>query len=204
MEDGHEVTRLVAMIPAREDSWMFHFPNIRLVDLFSDCVNIPLVKAETAGDSEQEILDLKKVLGKLKVEGVVSGAVASTYQKSRIDKVCRELRLKSVTPLWKKDQMGLLNEILASGIKAIVTGVAAEGLGEEWLGRELDEKAVGELLMLEERRGINPIGEGGEYETLVLDAPFFRSRINVQEAEKVWKGTGGYYLIKRATIEGKG
>jgi ABC transporter with metal-binding/Fe-S-binding domain ATP-binding protein len=203
MEEGHQVTKIVAMIPDRDDSWMYHFPNIRLIDLFSDCLDIPVVKAETSGGPEQEVEDLRKVLEKLKVDGVVSGAIASKYQKSRIDGVCKKLRLKSLSPLWGKDPVQLLNEILASGTKVIVTAVAAEGLDERWLGRELNEKAVGDLMILADKYSVNPSGEGGEYETLVLDAPFFKSKITVVEAEKIWSGSRGHYLIKRAAVEDK-
>ncbi len=201
--DGHNVGKIVTMIPTREDSWMYHYPNINLVDLFSDCVGIPLVKSVAGGDPEQEVEDLKNILGRLDVEGVVSGAIASKYQKSRIDRVCKELGLKSLTPLWGKDPADLTNEIISSGLKIILVAVAAEGLGEEWLGRELDEEAIGDLLLLGEKYGINPSGEGGEYETLVLDAPFFKSRIKILNAEKVWHGDRGCYLIKAAEVEAK-
>lgn len=203
MQQGHEVARVVAMIPKREDSWLFHYPNIELVDLFAECVGLPLIKAETSGEREQELIDLKRVLQGLDVEGVVSGAIASNYQKSSINGICDELGLKSIAPLWGRDPAQLLQEMLGAGFKIIVTSAAAQGLDFNWLGRELNEKALGDLVELGKKYGVNPAGEGGEFETLVLDAPFFKSKIEVMEAERVWCGTSGYYLIKRAKIRGK-
>lgn len=200
MRQGHEVTHVVAMIPRREDSWMFHRPNIKLIDFFAKCADLPLVKAETSGEREQELVDLKRVLQGLDVEAVVSGAIASNYQKSRIERICGELGLKSIAPLWGKDPVQLLEEMFGAGFRIIVTSVAAQGLDSNWLGRELDEEALGALVELSKKYGVNPAGEGGEFETLVLDAPFFKSRIVVVEAERVWRGTNGYLLIKQAKL----
>ncbi|MCW4026596.1 MAG: diphthine--ammonia ligase, partial [Candidatus Bathyarchaeota archaeon] len=105
LESGHNVRYLVTMIPRREDSWMFHYPNIRLTGLFAEAVGIPLVRSETSGIKEEELEDLRELLATLDVEGIVSGAVFSEYQKSRIDRVCRELGFKSVAPLWHEDPL---------------------------------------------------------------------------------------------------
>jgi diphthine-ammonia ligase len=197
---GHKVERLVAMIPRREDSFMFHYPNIHLIDQFAECAGLPLLKAETSGEREQELVDLRHVLQGLDVEGVVSGAIASNYQKGHIDKICEELGLVSLAPLWGREPVELIREMLKAGFDIIITGAAAQGLDSGWLGRKLDEKALRDLITLRERYGVNPSGEGGEYESLVLDAPFFKSKIEVVEAEKIWRGTSGYYLIKRARL----
>ena len=200
MHQGHEVAHIVAMIPRREDSWMFHYSNIQLIDLFAECVSLPLVKAETSGEREVELEDLKRVLSGLDVEGVISGAIASNYQKSRIDRICGELALKSIAPLWGKEPLGLLRELIAGGFEAIVTSVSAEGFDESWLGRKLDKAAVRDLLELNRRYKVNLSGEGGEYESLVLDAPFFEKRIEPVEVERVWRGTNGYLIIKQAKL----
>jgi len=200
IQQGHEVAHLVAMIPRREDSWMFHYPNINLIDLFAECAGLHLTKAETSGERGQELIDLKHVLRGLDVEGIVSGAIASNYQKGHIDRICEELGLASLAPLWGREPVELIQEMFRAGFEIIITSVAAQGLDSGWLGRKLDEKALQELSKLKERYGVNPSGEGGEYESLVLDAPFFKSKIEVLEAEKVWHGISGYYIIKRARL----
>ena len=100
LKQGHHVKHLVTMLPKREDSWMFHSLNIHLVDLFAEAAEIPLVKAETAGIKEKELKDLKNLLATLDIDGVVSGAISSRYQKKRIDKICQALDLKSIAPFW--------------------------------------------------------------------------------------------------------
>ena len=203
LNEDHEVKYLVSMIPLREDSWMFHYPNIRLVDLFAEAVEIQLVKAETLAVKEREVEDLKRLIEGLDVDAIVSGAVASTYQKSRIEKICEQLRLKCIAPLWHENPLNILKEILDLKFEVIITGVYAYGFSEEWLGRKIDEASIKALIELNKQYGVSLVGEGGEYETLVLDAPFFKKRIKIVEAEKIWKNQSGYFLITKAKLENK-
>ena len=200
---GYEVKCLASMIPLREDSWMFHYPNIRLVDLFAEAVSIPLVKAETSGVKEEELEDLKRLSAGLNVDGVVSGAIASEYQKSRVERICEELNLKCISPLWHKNPLDILNEIVDLKFDVIITGVYAYGFSKGWLGRKIDDATVKALVELNGRYGVSLVGEGGEYETLVLDAPLFKKQIKIIEAEKVWKDQSGYFTVKRAELESK-
>ncbi|MFP3985599.1 MAG: diphthine--ammonia ligase [Candidatus Bathyarchaeia archaeon] len=200
LEEGHNVKFLVAMIPQREDSWMFHYPNIHLTDLFAKSADIPLVKEKTSGLKERELEDLKRVLAKLDVESVVSGAIASQYQKQRVQRICEELRLSLITPLWKEDPVKLLKELVDFKFEAIITGVYAHGFDVSWLGRQIDQGTIKALISLQQKYGISVVGEGGEYETLVLEAPFFNKRMQLAETEKIWEKQSGHLLIKKAHL----
>jgi diphthine-ammonia ligase len=203
LKQGYEVKYLVSMLPQREDSWMFHFPNIHLTELFAKAVGIPLVKAETAGIKERELEDLKKLLATLDIEGVVSGAISSQYQKRRIDKICQELNLRSVAPLWQEEPLELLKEIIELNFEVIIVGVYAYGFNESWLGRRIDPPTVDSLLNLNKKFGISLVGEGGEYETLVIDAPYFKRKIQLLQIETIWENDSGYLLVKKARLVGK-
>jgi predicted ATP pyrophosphatase (TIGR00289 family) len=203
LDEGHEVKYLATIIPLREDSWMFHYPNIRLVDLFAEAVGMRLMKAESRGVKEDELKDLKRLIEKLDVDGIVSGAIASTYQKDRIDALCKQLGLKCLAPLWHRDPLSVLREILDLGFEVMITGVYALGFREEWLGRKIDEATVADLVELNRQYGVSLVGEGGEYETLVLDAPLFKKRIKIIEANRVWKNQTGSFIITKADLEEK-
>ncbi len=200
MNQGYTVAFLVTMIPKRSDSWMFHYPNIELADLFAEAVGISHVKAETSGEKETELEDLKKVLASLDIEGVVSGAIASQYQKTRIEQICKNLGLKSIAPLWQHDPKELLEELLKLRIETIIVGVYAYGFTAEWLGRKIDEAAINALDELNRKYQVSFVGEGGEYETLVVDAPFFKKKIKLVETEKIWENGSGYLNIKKAVL----
>jgi len=200
LRDGHTVKCLVAMIPRREDSWMFHFPNIRLTDLFAQASSFPLVKGETSGVKEKELEDLKLLLAKLDVEGVVSGAISSNYQKSRIDKMCEELGLRSMTPLWHEDPKKLIMELISLKFEVIIAGVYAYGFDQSWLGKEIDSSTLDALIELNRKYQISVVGDGGEYETFVLYAPYFDRRIRIVEADVVWKGGSGFLFVRKAEL----
>jgi diphthine-ammonia ligase len=204
LKQDYEVRYLVTMLPQREDSWMFHSLNIHLADLFAEAVGIPLVKSETSGIKEMELKDLKDLLATLDVEGVVSGAILSQYQKERIDRICHELNLESIAPLWHENPMKLLKEMISLGFEAIIVGVYAYGFDRSWLGRMIDSATILDLARLNEKYQVSLVGEGGEYETLVLDAPFFRKRIRLLQVEKVWEDQSGHLLVKKAEFTDKG
>jgi len=203
LKKGYEIKCLVTMLPQREDSWMFHYPNIHMADLFAQAVGMPLVKAETSGVKEAELVDLKQLLSQLDIDTVVSGGISSQYQKKRIDTVCQQLGLKHVAPLWQEDPLRLLNEIVSLKMETIIVGVYAHGFDKTWLGRKMDEDTVNDLEELNRKLKVSLVGEGGEYETLVLNAPFFKKKIELIETEKIWENESGYMLIKKAALAKK-
>jgi diphthamide synthase (EF-2-diphthine--ammonia ligase) len=139
------------------------------------------------------------------VDGIVTGAVASQYQKSRIERIADELGLACLSPLWQCKPAELLHDMLHDGFEIMITAVAAAGLDESWLGRTLDEAAVSDLIKLSEKHRFSPVGEGGELETLVLDCPLFGKKIKVIEAEKKWDSStrSGTLEINKTELVGK-
>lgn len=207
MQEKHEIVCLLTMKSKRKDSYMYHFPNIHLAEYSAQALDIPLIFSETSGEKEKELIELEEELLALKesqgIEGVVSGAVASNYQKERVDKICKKLGLKSIALLWHRDEKELIEEMLANGFRIIIVGVAAAGLDENWLGKELNENSLRELIKLKEKYGVSLVGEGGEFETLVLDCPIFKKKIKVIESEKKFSGTSGELVIKKAELAEK-
>ncbi len=172
-----EVKVLFTLDSKNKDSYMFHTP-IDKVEEQAKKLKIPLIKFKTGGKKEEELSDLKKSIEKAKeeykIEGIVTGAVASTYQASRIQRICDELSLWCFNPLWQMDQEKLLRNLLKDGFKFKIVKVAADGLDNSWINRIIDKKAIDELIKLKEKYGINPVGEGGEYESEVIESPLFR------------------------------
>ena len=206
IEEDYDVEYLVSMLSDNPESYMFHVPNIHITDLSSEAMGIPLIKAKTHGVKEKELDDLKRVLNKLKdkgVEAIFAGALASEYQKSRIDQLCKDLGLMSNAPLWHIDPKEYMEEIIDSGFEVIIISVSAEGLDESWLGRRIDHELLEEILNLNSKYGMHMAFEGGEAETLVLDCPIFKKRIKIIESSNVWDRDSGYLMITKAELENK-
>jgi ABC transporter with metal-binding/Fe-S-binding domain ATP-binding protein len=200
-QHGWDVTHLVTLIPEKRDSWMFHWVNIHLTEKLAEALEIPLVKRHTKGVKEKELEDLKEVLRDLDIDGVISGALASEYQRTRVEKICYDLGIRSFTPLWHKDQGLILRDEVQAGFEIVVVGIFALGLDRTWLGRTLDEKSVDELINLRQRYGLNVAGEGGELETLVLNGPFFKKRLVLDEVSAEWRRDSGFLRVKKAHLE---
>ena len=201
MQKGHEIAYLVTMLPETPESYMFHYPNVKWTTYQGKCMGIPVVQKKTAGVKEEELEDMRAALNGLAIDGVVSGALASRYQKERVDRVAKGLGLKSYAPLWQKGDKRLFRQVLELGFEVIIAGVAAEGLDESWLGRTIDYEAIDEL---GEMGHLHIMFEGGEAETFVLDGPMFNKRLEVTSAEKKWDGMRGEYTITGLRTAAKG
>ncbi|MFC1802589.1 TIGR00289 family protein, partial [Thermoproteota archaeon] len=116
---------------------------------------------------------------------------------------CKELKLHHYYPLWGMDRETLLNQMLDSGMKIIFSAVAAHGLDQSWLGKPLNRERATRLKELNQNYGVDMCGEGGEYESLVIDAPWLKHKIEIIEADKTWDGFSGRYLIKKAMLFSK-
>lgn len=195
LNHGWDVRYLVSLIPKMENSWMFHSINIGLVPSIAESIGIPFISRETSGEKERELEDLKKVLEGLDIDGVVSGAIASDYQRERIGKVCDELGLKNFSPIWHKNQENILRYQIRSGFEIMIDSISAEGLGREWLGKIIDESIVDAFIENCKEFGINPSGEGGEFETIVLDCPLYHKKLIVRDMNIIWEKDHGYCKI---------
>ncbi len=205
--EKNEVVCLLSVVSENKDSFMFHTPNIELTTLQAKAIDLPLIMETTKGEKEIELEDLKMLIQRAKeeykIEGVVTGAIASNYQKERIQKICDELNLKCLNPLWKKDQLEYLKEVVKAEFKVIITGVFAEPFDEKWLGKEINEEVVKKLEELAKKHKINPAGEGGEIETFVVNGPIFKKALEIISAEIKYSNYRGIYEIKEAKLAEK-
>jgi len=192
---GHDVPYLVTVVPADPHSWVFHTLNLEHLPEMAKALGKDLIAVPSSGEEGSDLEALAQALAGLDVEGVVTGAIASDYQWDRINGVCERLGLKVLSPLWRKDQGMLMQDMLGAGLKVMVVGVFSEGLGEDWLGRVLDQGALDELLSLSRSKGLNVSGEGGEYETLALNSPMHLFTLVPERMEKQYRRDSGHLRI---------
>jgi asparagine synthase (glutamine-hydrolysing) len=207
-EQGFEVNCLISMLPKTFDSFMYHKPDLKILRLHSKTLGIPLLLKKTEGEKEKELLELEEVLAEAKkkfgVKGVVCGALYSNYQSERVQKICDKLNLKLFSPLWHMGQETELQELVDRGFEFILTKVAAMGMSSQWLGKTIGKKEIAELEALNEKVGFNVAGEGGEFESLVLNAPNFEKKLVVEQAEKVMQNEfTGSLKIKKISLKAK-
>lgn len=194
---GHRIACLISIYSQNKESYMFHTPSITRVEKQSKVLGIPLEITKTQGEKEEELKDLKEAIlnakKKYNLSGIITGALASRYQVSRIKKICEKVGIKSINPLWQKDQFDLLKELIDNNFEVILTGVFAYPLDKSWLLRKIDNQFIEEMKSLHEKYKVNPAGEGGEFESFVINCPLFERKLLVHPGE-IFGSKNSYYM----------
>lgn len=182
IDSGRDVRYMVTARPKNRDSYMFHSANLDAVPVIARVAGMEYVEIETQGTKEDELKDLEEGLAGLDIEGVIAGAVASRYQADRVKSITDRLGLALFTPLWHMDPEVLLLEV-ARRLDAIIVVTAAEGLDSSYLGARFDDNLIRRLKQVAATRRIHLAGEGGEYESLTLNAPFYSRPVTYTTSE---------------------
>ena len=195
-KQGNELTCLISVYSENTESYMFHTPSIEKTKKQAQVMNIPLIIQKTKGEKEKELKDLFNVIKKTKkeycIKGIVTGAIESVYQKSRIQKICKQLELKCINPLWKKNSFKYLEQLIKNNFKAIITGVFAYPFDKTWLGKQINSEFIEQIKILNNKYKIHPAGEGGEYETFVLNCPLFNKEIKIKSFKDIKEGENSW------------
>jgi len=194
---GYELTCLISIFSKNKASYMFHTPSIEQVNKQAEVMGLPLVVMETEGIKEEELEDLTEIIEQVKdkyhINTIVTGALHSEYQASRIQAICDKLNLKCLNPLWHKEEIEYLHELIDANFKIMIVGVFAYPLNEKWLGRIINSDFIEEVQILKNKYKIHAAGEGGEFETFVLNCPLFKRELKVKsfkdanEGENSWR-----------------
>ena len=184
---GYEIACLINIASENKESFMFHTPSISKVEKQAEVMGIPLIVQKTKGKKEIELKDLEKAIKegmeRYGIEGVVTGAVESVYQASRVQKICNRLDIECFNPLWQKNQFELLDDLIKNNFEVIIVGVFAYPFDRKWLERRINKEFIEDIRKLWEKYKINPAGEGGEFESFVLNCPLFKKGLKVKRGE---------------------
>jgi diphthine-ammonia ligase len=196
-----EPALLLIIVTPKEDSYLLHTVNVKWAYIHGHVMGIPTKLVEISGsDEEGEVLrELEKAVEQTNASMIVTGGIASMYQKKRFDSMARDLGVEHVSPLWGMDQERVLKlEVLEYGVSFMIVAAMAMGFTEEWVGRVIDDKEdVEQLLKLSRKYMFSPVGEGGEYESYVVYSPLFRCTKLIPIGRRVWFPSGwGLYIIE--------
>jgi diphthine-ammonia ligase len=188
---GHNVRYLLNTVSAEYRRVRFHGTRDSLIRRQAEAIGIPLVQKPTTADGyEREFKEAVRSVFADAIEAAVFGDLHLDENREWAEGVCRELGLEAIEPLWGRTCEELLAEFIARGFEAIVVCTQGDLLGEDWVGRTIDIAFLEEITML---RRVDPCGENGEYHTLVIDGPLFRTRLDISESQKVLRD--GYWFL---------
>jgi len=204
-KQGHEIKCLLSVFPKSDESHLLHHPNLQWTHLQSQSMQIPQLTIKSEFDeTDNEINSLEKILiqamEKYQIEGLVHGGIQSQFQKEKFENLCNKLNLKSITPLWNRNPLEYMNELISSNFVFIITSVSSGGLDDSWLGKIITKDDVDTLYALSQKFGFNLNFEGGEAETFVVDCSLFSHPIKIIQGKKIWDGYRGRFEIVDARL----
>ena len=207
IKEGHEVVYLLSLESERDDSYMFHVPNISLTSFQAEAMGIPLIRKGIKGEKEKEVVELHNIIGEFvrnkEIDGIITGAIESNYQRERIQKIADHYGIFHYAPLWKTDTNSYMESLIDNDFKAVIVSISALGLDESYLGKVIDREILAKLNILNKKYGVHIAGEGGEYETFVIDAPIFKKKLVIEKSRKIVENLNGVLLIDSVTLEDK-
>jgi diphthine-ammonia ligase len=177
ISQGHEVLYLLNFISEDGQRSRSHGIKANVVALQAKAIGIPLIQVKTSWENYEE--NFKKVVRELRdkgIEGGVFGDIDLEEHREWVERVCSEVGIKALSPLWGIKADELIDELLKLKFQATIV---ATRLDETFLGKILDKALVMQINKL----GSHPCGENGEYHTFVTEGPIFKKALKVIEGE---------------------
>jgi diphthine-ammonia ligase len=182
LSQGYKISHLANFISQEFKRVSFHGTEARLIQLQSQALGIPLLQKETTWESyEQEFKEAVRSLLPQGIKGMVFGDIYLDEHKEWVERVCGELGIEAIEPLWEKSTEKIFTDFIDAGFEAIIVSAQAELIDEGWVGQRLDRKFLSYL----KTRDVDLCGENGEYHTLVVNAPLFKRRIEITESRTI-------------------
>ncbi len=205
---NNEILCLISMISENKESYMFQTPGNDFIDFQAKVMEIPLIRYATNGEKEYELEDLKlaiqKAIKNFKIEGIVTGAIKSVYQASRIQKICNELDIYCFNPLWQIDEKDFLNQLITEKFEVLLLGIYSYPFTKKYIGKIFNNNFRDELFELNDKFKVSVVGEGGEMETFVLDSPMFKKKLKIIDFEIIMDSeNAGLMNIKKIEVKEK-
>ena len=204
ISEGIDICHLLNFMSGDSQQSVSHGLDSALISLQAQAMGVSLIQRRVPWGTYEQCM--KEVVENLKQEGVTAEVFGDIYlqeHKDWLDRVCTELDITPVFPLWQQDTERLIKDFIVAGFEAIVVSVKSDMMGREWLGRRIDQDFVHALQQHDGEVPIDVCGEKGEFHTVVLDGPVFEKRLVVEVGDVVEEN--GHFLLRipRYSIEAK-
>jgi|GEM_PF-279525 len=213
------VSNLVSVVYHKDLSTMIpHEVAPQIIQKQAQAIDVPLVQGEVRWDTIDQFL--KTSIHGLKEKGVgglVFGVVPPTFpldtseklreyqtliaHKEWMNRICHELDVKPITPLWESNPDQILRDLIDKGFESIILVVDSKYFGEEWLGKKIDKNFLDAAYKLQKEKSVHVGGSG--YHSLVLDGPFFKRKLKILKSRKIWKRDYGVLEIDKLELAAK-
>lgn len=193
LRKGHEIKHLLNFVSKDSGRCCFHGIEKDLVKLQAELISVPLTQKEVTADMKEYEREFKEAVSAFKgVDSMVFGDIYLDEHKDWVERVCGDIGITPIEPLWGISPFDIVYEFIDVGFKAIVVSCQADKFGKDFVGRIVNKDLINEL----RERNICPCGENGEFHTLVVDGPIFKRPIKIIKSEPVFKqGFWKYWFL---------
>ena len=192
---------ILTILPEDPESMLYHTQNVEHVERIAESIGTRWISVHASKDAEETALS--QILSSLDIKMLITGGIKSKYQRDKFDNICKELSISLYSPLWGLEAREIYFLINKFKIDPIIISVASLGLGKEWLGQHLNPRNVSKLFALSEKYQFDPTGEGGDFETFVLNGLMYRKGLIVERDHVRWHGDRGTMSLDKVTLKEK-
>lgn len=187
---SHRVLGLLNMCDRDTNLSRSHGLKKELLQRQAAAMSIRLIQQETGGKDYEK--DFKAAIAELKKEGLEGGVFGDIYlmeHRTWIERVCNEMGIEAIFPIWGDTTDKLARELVSEGFKPLLVAVRKEPLPQSYLGRIFDAQMISEL---EAMPGVDICAENGEFHSFVIDGPIFQQPVAVETGEQYFDNNHWY------------
>ncbi len=185
-QQGHEVAFLMNLLQEDGRRTVGHFLDANLINIQSHLAGIPLLQRKVSGTTYSA--EFKSMIAEARhsgVRGIVFGDIETRVHREWLETTCHVAGVEPLFPLWEIDRQKIIGDMVSAGFQAVIVATRGNIMGQEWLGRNINEEFVKDVLELQKTIPVDLCGEGGEYHTLATAGPLFSQRIKITLAQPV-------------------
>ena len=206
MKKNWNIKYLLSVKPSRTDCYLFHYATVEHTRELAKILGIRhvLVGCDVADPAQEANIVKNVVLSNERVDAVVLGGVGlQETQIKSLQEALLPFKIEVFASHAGLDSYDLLKEMISKGYEIIITEVASDGLTEKHLGFKLNKDTFDYFNKLSQKYGFEILGEGGYYNSLVVDGPIFKKRLAILNEKKVMNGSSGYLEVNEVAVVDK-
>lgn len=195
MKNGMDIRYIMTMSDNKGEWSMFHRFPPAVVQQQADALGVKLQNTQSTLDTYED--DFTRGIAVMKQDGIecgVFGDIDTDHHRKWVEDICTRSNIEAYLPLWKMDQDEILCDFINQGFVAVITACNENYMGEEWLGRKLDERFLTDIAEMQKTTDITTCGENGEFHTVVIDGPIFGKRIEIRQTAN--RFNNGYWFLE--------
>jgi uncharacterized protein (TIGR00290 family) len=186
-DDRYEIVSLLTTCNGHFQRVSMHGVRLELLDAQARAIGLPLEKifVSQRGSNEEYQRKMSACLLAHQARGVTACAFGDIFledlRRWREENLAK-VGMRGIFPIWKIDSRELIREFFTLGFGTVICCANDAYLGEDAVGRNIDEEFIRTL-----PAEVDPCGENGEFHSFAFAGPVFQQSVKFKVGEKVYR-----------------